>query len=118
MPEPLQPTRFRPRIPPLHTGRESLSVNTLQSYARDLARLKAWADTKHKPIEKLERTDLREWIAGMSREGQAPASVTRAVSAARGFFRFLMLADTSSGTLPKISHAAEEFTPATVSQRG
>ena len=68
---------------------KGLSVNTLQSYARDLARLQAWA--KKKPIEKLERTDLREWIASMSREGQAPASVSRAVSAARGFFRFLML---------------------------
>ncbi len=70
---------------------KGLSVNTLQSYGRDLARLKAWADSKHRPLERLERTDLREWIAGMSREGHAPSSVTRAVSAARGFFRFLML---------------------------
>ena len=68
---------------------KGLSTNTLQSYARDLARLQAWAGKK--PLEKIERTDLREWIASMSREGQAPASVARAVSAARGFFRFLML---------------------------
>jgi integrase/recombinase XerD len=34
---------------------------------------------------------LREWIAGMSRAGMAPSSVSRSVSAARGFFRFLML---------------------------
>src|SRR5258706_4881674 len=70
---------------------KGLSTNTLQSYARDIARLQAWSLKNHKQIEKLERTDLREWIASMSREGQAPASVTRAVSAARGFFRFLML---------------------------
>src|SRR5260221_12023643 len=68
---------------------KGLSTNTLQSYARDLARLKAWAEKK--PLEKLDRKDLREWIASMSREGQAPASVSRAVSAARGFFKFLML---------------------------
>jgi integrase/recombinase XerD len=70
---------------------KGLSTNTLQSYARDLAKLQAWAEKNRKPIEKIERTDLREWIAGMSRAGQAPASVSRAVSAARGFFRFLML---------------------------
>src|SRR5207253_464498 len=70
---------------------KGLSTNTLQSYARDLAKLQAWAEKNRKQIEKIERTDLREWIAGMSRAGQAPSSVSRAVSAARGFFRFLML---------------------------
>src|SRR5258708_26477899 len=70
---------------------KGLSTNTLQSYARDIARLQAWSLKNRKQLAKLERTDLREWIASMSREGQAPASVTRAVSAARGFFPFLML---------------------------
>ncbi len=70
---------------------KGLSLNTLQSYARDIAKLQAWAEKNHRQIEKLERTDLREWIASMSRRGQAPATVSRAVSAARGFFRFLML---------------------------
>jgi integrase/recombinase XerD len=70
---------------------KGLAKNTLQSYARDMARLQRWAEQIHKPIERLERKDLREWIARMSREGLSPASITRAVSAARGFFRFLML---------------------------
>ena len=70
---------------------KGLAKNTLQSYARDMARLQQWAAQIHKPIEKLERKDLREWIARMSREGLSPASITRTVSAARGFFRFLML---------------------------
>jgi integrase/recombinase XerD len=70
---------------------KGLSLNTLQSYARDIAKLQAWAEKNQRQIEKLERTDLREWIASMSRRGQAPATVSRAVSAARGFFRFLML---------------------------
>jgi len=68
---------------------KGLSRNTLQAYARDIAKLQAWSEKK--PIEKLERKDLREWIASMSRKGQSPATVSRAVSAARGFFRFLML---------------------------
>jgi integrase/recombinase XerD len=68
-----------------------LSANTVQSYARDIARLDGWAAKNGKRIEKLERKDLREWIARMSRDGLAPTSVSRAVSAARGFYRFLML---------------------------
>src|SRR5689334_9334568 len=70
---------------------KGLSANTLQSYARDIAKLKSWAEKESKRIEALERKDLREWIASMSREGLAPSSVSRSVSAARSFFRFLML---------------------------
>jgi integrase/recombinase XerD len=70
---------------------KGLSTNTLQSYKRDMARLQAWAEKKNKPLEALERKDLREWIASMSREGLAPTSISRALSAARGFFSFLML---------------------------
>lgn len=70
---------------------KGLSANTLQSYARDIAKLQTWAQKNGKQVEKLERKDLREWIARMSRDGLAPSSVSRAVSAARGFFRFLML---------------------------
>src|SRR5437660_5851151 len=70
---------------------KGLSANTLESYARDIAKLQSWADKNRKQIEKLERKDLREWIARMSRDGLAPSSVSRSVSAARGFFRFLML---------------------------
>jgi integrase/recombinase XerD len=70
---------------------KGLSRNTLQSYARDIAKLQQWAEQSRKPIEKLERKDLREWIARMSRDGLSPASIARAVSAARGFFKFLML---------------------------
>src|SRR5712692_10187801 len=70
---------------------KGLSANTLQSYARDIAKLQSWSQKTGKQIERLERKDLREWIARMSRDGLAPSSVSRAVSAARGFFRFLML---------------------------
>ncbi len=70
---------------------KGLAANTLQSYARDIAKLQRWAEKRGQPVENLERKDLREWIATMSREGLAPSSVSRAVSAARSFFRFLML---------------------------
>ena len=70
---------------------KGLAANSLESYRRDLARLEGWAATNGKNIEELTRTNLREWIAQLSREGLAPSSVSRAVSAARGLFRFLML---------------------------
>jgi integrase/recombinase XerD len=70
---------------------KGLSANTLQSYARDIAKLQSFAEQSGKAVESLERKDLREWISRMSRGGLAPSSVSRAVSAARSFFRFLML---------------------------
>ena len=70
---------------------KGLARHTLESYRRDLARLDRWASKAGKPIAELTRPDLRKWIANLSREGLAPTSVARAVSAARGFFKFLML---------------------------
>jgi integrase/recombinase XerD len=70
---------------------KGLARNSLESYGRDLARLGEWAGAQGKSVESLTRKDLRGWIADLSREGLSPASVSRAVSAARGLFRFLML---------------------------
>ena len=70
---------------------KGLSRNTLESYARDLNRLDRWSNRSGKAIPELTRSDLRKWIAQLSKEGLAPSSVARAVSAARGLFRFLML---------------------------
>jgi integrase/recombinase XerD len=70
---------------------KGLARHTLESYERDLARLQTWANTNGKNISELTRPDLRKWIASLSREGLSPASISRAVSATRGFFKFLML---------------------------
>ena len=70
---------------------KGLARLTLESYSRDLARLNSWAAKDGKPVSELTRADLRKWIASLSREGLAPTSVARAVSAARGFFKFLMV---------------------------
>jgi integrase/recombinase XerD len=82
---------------------KGLARNSLESYGRDLARLEAWASELGLSVQELTRKDLRGWIAQLSREGLAPASVSRAVSAARGLFRFLML----DGHLK--SHPAEDL---------
>ena len=70
---------------------KGLARHSLESYRRDLDRLQTWANKNGKQISELTRADLRKWIASLSREGLAPASISRAVSATRGFFKFLML---------------------------
>lgn len=70
---------------------KGLARHTLESYHRDLERLRTWSTANGKQVSELTRADLRKWIASLSREGLAPTSVSRAVSATRGFFKFLML---------------------------
>lgn len=70
---------------------KGLARHTLESYARDLARLDSWATANRKPVVDLTRPDLRKWIASLTRDGLAPSSVARTVSAVRGFYKFLML---------------------------
>jgi integrase/recombinase XerD len=70
---------------------KGLAHHTLDSYERDLRRLHDWSARNGKEISELTRADLRKWIASLSRDGLAPTSVARAVSATRGFFKFLML---------------------------
>jgi integrase/recombinase XerD len=70
---------------------KGLARLSLESYRRDLNRLQTWANKNGKQISQLTRPDLRKWIASLSREGLAPTSIARAVSATRGFFKFLML---------------------------
>ena len=69
---------------------KGLARRTLESYGSDLKRLERWANKTGGEVAGLTRPDMRKWIAQLSREGLAPSSVGRAVSAARGFFQFLM----------------------------
>jgi integrase/recombinase XerD len=70
---------------------KGLARHSIDSYRRDLDRLQTWANKNGKQVSDLTRGDLRKWIASLSREGLAPTSIARAVSATRGFFKFLML---------------------------
>ncbi len=70
---------------------KGLAQHSIAGYERDLTRLQTWATQNQKDTLELTRADLRKWIASLSREGLAPTSVARAVSATRGFYKFLML---------------------------
>ncbi|HZH33252.1 MAG TPA: site-specific tyrosine recombinase XerD, partial [Pyrinomonadaceae bacterium] len=70
---------------------KGLARNSWENYERDLKRLRDWAEKNGLELANLARTDLRQWIADLSREGLSPTSTGRMISAARGFFRFLQL---------------------------
>ena len=73
------------------SAERGLSRNTLESYGRDLAKLRHFADTEAVALKNVSRSDIREFIASLSRSGLSPNTVNRTVSAVRGFYRFLQL---------------------------
>jgi integrase/recombinase XerD len=68
-----------------------MSPNTLESYARDLGLLTAFAETRDAPLETLKRQDLEAFVRGLMSSGLAPRSVARAVACVRGFYRFVTI---------------------------
>jgi integrase/recombinase XerD len=68
-----------------------LAGHTLESYARDLSALAAYADETGRQPETLDRASLEEFVRRQMARGLSPRSVARAVAAVRGFYRFLVL---------------------------
>ncbi|HEX8292113.1 MAG TPA: tyrosine recombinase, partial [Pyrinomonadaceae bacterium] len=64
---------------------------SLESYRRDLARLRAAAEAAGCEPHLLGKAELTQFVMSLSREGLAPRSVGRTLSAVRGFYRFLQL---------------------------
>lgn len=66
------------------------SPHTVESYTRDLERLQAWLARKGVARTKdLTGSLLQAWVLSMRQEGLSPRTVARALSAVRGFLRFL-----------------------------
>ncbi len=68
-----------------------LSQNTVESYARDLAQLVAFAAARGRRVESLSRHDLEAFARQRMSAGLSPRSVARAIACVRGFFRFLVV---------------------------
>jgi integrase/recombinase XerD len=68
-----------------------LAGHTLESYARDLSALAAYADETGRQPEALDRASLEEFVRRQMTRGLSPRSVARAVAAVRGFYRFLVV---------------------------
>jgi len=86
---------------------KGLSINSLESYTRDLEGLQTWAGARGVELHQLTKEMLSEWVMSLSRDGLAPRSVGRMLSAVRGFYRFLLL----DGHLLTADPTAELVTP-------
>jgi integrase/recombinase XerD len=65
-----------------------MSSNTMESYARDLAGLAAFAEKLGRDVVSLERRDLEAYVRSLMASGLSPRSTARAVACVRGFYRF------------------------------
>jgi integrase/recombinase XerD len=70
---------------------KGLAINSLASYERDLAKLKAWADKNSFDLLTLTRQDLREWLIDLGQTKLSENSKRRMISAMRGFYKFLLI---------------------------
>src|SRR5688572_33041218 len=68
-----------------------MSVNTIESYARDLAALAGFAETRGRSVDALDRQDLEAFVRSLMASGLSPRSVARTVACVRGFYRFAAL---------------------------
>ena len=68
-----------------------LAANTLESYARDLAKLAEYAAGLGLTPAALNRQALEAFVRQQLTQGLSPRSVARSVAAIRGYYRFLVL---------------------------
>jgi site-specific recombinase XerD len=68
-----------------------MSPNTVESYARDLAALAAFAERHPRTVEALDRRDLEAFVRQLMAGGLSPRSVARTVACVRGYYKFLLV---------------------------
>ena len=68
-----------------------LAAHTLESYARDLRALAAFAAGAERTPETLDRHALERFVRQQMTQGLSPRSVARSVAAIRGYYKFLVL---------------------------
>src|SRR5688500_4060172 len=73
------------------TVERRLAANSVESYARDLVLLAAFAAGRGTGVDSLTRPDLEALVRDLMAEGRSPRSVARAVACFRGFYRFLVI---------------------------
>ena len=66
-----------------------MSANTVESYARDLAALAAYAEKHSLDPSALDRRDLEAFVRNLMASGLSPRSTARAVACIRGFYKFI-----------------------------
>jgi len=69
---------------------KGLSVNTRDSYGRDLVNFHAWLEKKGTTLEAASSSDISAWLKSLRTRGLSPRSYTRALITLRGFYKFLL----------------------------
>jgi len=69
---------------------KGLAKNSVESYERDLTKLKNWSDKNDYDLIRLTRRDLREWLIDLAGKKLSENSKRRMISALRGFYKFLL----------------------------
>lgn len=69
---------------------KGLAKNSLESYARDLEKLRGWSEKNNLELINLTKNDLREWLIDLAGANLSENSKRRLISALRGFFKFLV----------------------------
>lgn len=68
----------------------ALAKNTLLAYARDLGKFASYLEQRLTPMQKVDLATMSDWMTTLSRTGLSTRSLSRNLSAIRGFFRFLV----------------------------
>jgi integrase/recombinase XerD len=67
-----------------------LAANSIASYGRDLGHFAAYTRRRAKPLEKMTREDVRDYLAALYGGGLSARSVARHLVSLKNFFRFLV----------------------------
>jgi integrase/recombinase XerD len=66
------------------------ALNTLQAYRRDLVGFEQFLLREHRRVDAVGVSDLSRYLAALRRRGLGSRSVSRHLSAVRGFYRFML----------------------------
>ncbi len=71
----------------------SLSDNTIDSYLRDVRKLSDFSQEKNLNELQITRTEVKEFIADINKEGISARSQSRIISGIKAFYKYLILED-------------------------
>jgi len=71
----------------------SLSDNTIDSYLRDVRKLSNFSQEKNLNELQITRTEVKEFIADINKEGISARSQSRIISGIKAFYKYLILED-------------------------
>ena len=87
-----------------------VAPNTVESYARDLAALAAFAESRGRDVRALDRRDLEAFVRTLMGRGLSPRSAARAVACIRGFYRFVAVEEGRDGSPAEDLQAPRQWT--------